>query len=187
MQLQFQMLIKIPNIELDLEADSSQAGWCRVLSSTPASNPAQGRSCWELLMYVLCLVTCLDLSLMTMFNVLSCQPCTLCNLLQCQHLPLWLTLAALQRWDSLLKPSLKPSQRWEGEKFCPSYGHHSYGKTDGICACLNSCPSMGHCHPAHADMPEQIYYSSPSLFHLPLCKDVVQSALPLHLYFSSGL
>lgn len=182
MQLRFQMLIKIPNTELNLGADSSQAGWCRVLSPTPASNPAQGRSCWELLMYILCLVTCLNLNLMAMFNVLSCQPRTLCNLLPYQHFPLWLTLHALQRWNSLLKPSLKPNQRWEGEEFCPSYR-----KTDGICACLNSCPFVGLCHSAHTDVPEQICYSSPSLFHFPLCTDVVQSALPLHLYFSSGL
>lgn len=74
-------------------------------------------------MYILCLVTCLDLSLMAMFNVLSCQPHTLCNLLPYQHLqdPLLFALDALQRWDSLLKPSLRPDRRWEGEKFCPSY------------------------------------------------------------------
>lgn len=182
MQLQFQMLIKIPNIELSLGVDSSQAGWCGVLSPTPGSNPAQGRSCKELLVCTLCLVTCLDLSFMAMFNVLSCQPCTLCNLLPYQHLPLCLTLDALQKWDSLLRPSLRPDRRWEGEEFCPSYG-----KTDGICACLNSCPCVGHCHPAPSDMPEQVNCSSLSPFPLPLCKDVVQSALLLHLLFSCGL
>lgn len=120
--------------------------------------------------------------LMAMFNVLSCQPHTLCNLLPCQHLSLCLTLDALQRWDSLLKPSLRLDRRWEGEGFCPSYE-----KTDGICTCLNSCPPAGHCHPAHADMPEQVNYSFPSPLRLPLCEDVVQSALLLHVFFSSGL
>lgn len=46
-------------------------------------------------MYVLCLVTYIDLGLMAMFNVLSCQPRTLYNLLAYQHLPLWLKLDGL--------------------------------------------------------------------------------------------